>query len=475
MLEPDAFGTADGRYIEQLMRRTAAPVASRWLSIALRRMLVQPLATPANVNGADFAAERAWLLVRMGESIGARAVVQSVDPDNYTPKLYQIALQAALASGDPAGLCPLVPGAMAASNERGWTLIKAICVGLSGESAASAQLIKRAGNSGFAGGVDLLLAQKLAGQGAGGRQAATIEWASVDHLSIWRFGLATASGETIPDTLFDDMGRQVRYWQVLSPMVDPAGRAGQAEVAAAQGVLSNLALVDLYGAVDADADQSSAPGAVARDLRAAYTGPTVGARMEALRQLWEEPKVPAERYGRLILTARAAARIPADPSVTDVNRLVAAMVSVGMDRTATRWTGKAARGSIGWALLALADPDDARPWAASDIGALDDPGGRKARMFLAGLAGLGKLDGAEAAARSYGVDLAGVNSWTRAIDAAARERRPGEVLVLAAVGMQTPDWSGVPPEALFHIVRALRVVGLGGMARMIAAEAVTRA
>ena len=47
--------------------------------------------------------------------------------------------------------------------------------------------------------------------------------------------------------------------------------------------------------------------------------------------------------------------------------------------------------------------------------------------------------------------------------------------LLAAVGMQARDWGGVPPESLFRIVGALRAVGLGGEARMIAAEAIARA
>jgi len=44
--------------------------------------------------------------------------------------------------------------------------------------------------------------------------------------------------------------------------------------------------------------------------------------------------------------------------------------------------------------------------------------------------------------------------------------RPGEVLVLSAVGLQAQDWRSVSPAALFHIVNALRVVGLGSTARM---------
>ena len=33
-------------------------------------------------------------------------------------------------------------------------------------------------------------------------------------------------------------------------------------------------------------------------------------------------------------------------------------------------------------------------------------------------------------------------------------------MLLAGVGMQTPGWDGVPPDALYHIVAALRAVGL---------------
>ena len=40
--------------------------------------------------------------------------------------------------------------------------------------------------------------------------------------------------------------------------------------------------------------------------------------------------------------------------------------------------------------------------------------------------------------------------------------------------MQTGDWAGVPPAALYRIIGALRAVGLTGEARMIAVEALTR-
>ena len=48
------------------------------------------------------------------------------------------------------------------------------------------------------------------------------------------------------------------------------------------------------------------------------------------------------------------------------------------------------------------------------------------------------------------------------------------VALIAAVGLQSEEWSGVPPYYLYHITRALRRAGLGAEARMIAAEAISR-
>ena len=54
--------------------------------------------------------------------------------------------------------------------------------------------------------------------------------------------------------------------------------------------------------------------------------------------------------------------------------------------------------------------------------------------------------------------------------------RRGALLValLAAFGMQADRWDKMTPLHLYHIVSALRQVGLDAEARMIAAEAVSR-
>ncbi|MCC2976371.1 hypothetical protein LK533_06750 [Sphingomonas sp. PL-96] len=477
----NAFGSADGRMLETLMRRLDAPVASRWLSIALRRALASDVDTPLRVNGPDFAAERAWLLLRMGEAPTARAVVQSVDAENYTPKMYQVALQAALATADPAAVCGIVEPAQRVSNERGWQLARAMCAGLAGEPRQAGTLLDQARKAfrrrAIGADIDLKLAEKVLGAGAQGRRSVTIEWDGVERISAWRWGLANATAVEVPDALLDTAGPQLRYWNALLPMVPPERRAPDAELAAAQGVLSSAALVDLYATIGELDDSPSDLSAVSRDLRESYAAGQVADRMTALRQLWTGGTGARRSYARRVLTARAAAAIPpAADYAGDADALVASMLSAGMDLRALRWRTIAPEGGDAWAMLALADPR-ARQVSEQAVSRYADGDARKGQLLFAGLAGLGRLpeDAAADLAQSLEVPVGAENAWTRAISLAAGRDQPGAVLVLAAAGMQTADWRGVSPQALFHIVAALRAVGLEGEARMIAAEAIARA
>ncbi|WP_245824714.1 hypothetical protein [Sphingomonas azotifigens] len=471
----DAFGKVPAATQITLMRRLDAPVASRWVSIALRRALMSPLDTPAGVDGADYAAERAWLLLRMGEATAARGLVSYVDIDDYTNALDRVAMQVALATGDPAAVCPIVDDAAAAVPDRGWALAQAICAGLAGKPSEADQRLDAAAKGKPRNDIDTLLATKVVGMGADSRRAVTIDWVGVPALSAWRFGMATAAGADIPDNLFATVGPHYRYWQALSPLVAPALRAPAAELAAAAGVLSNAALVDLYAEIDQASDVPDPLQKTARDLRSAYTG-SPGERVQAMRSLWDAAETPRLRYARLVLTAKAAAWVPANKNAAEPDRLIASMLSAGYESAALQWRGVVAPGSEGWALLALVEPAGAIGYADFEryAGAASP---RKAAMLLAGLAGLGRLAPADAqrGAEATKVGLGGVNAWTQAIDRAGAASQPGMVALLAGVGMQSPRWDQVTPEALYHIVAAMRAAGMANYARMIAVEAVTRA
>jgi hypothetical protein len=157
------------------------------------------------------------------------------------------------------------------------------------------------------------------------------------------------------------------------------------------------------------------------------------------------------------------------------------MLSAGYDRQAARWSDVVAGmegegGARAWAMLALASPEPQVEIGTGEIDAFQagdaTANDHATRLLVAALAGLGRIEADVPA--DYGVNLGSANGWTRMLTRAAQSRQKGTVALLAGVGMQTPEWRGVPPEYLFHIVRALSQVGMNYEARMIAAEAIAR-
>ena len=485
-LAPNAFGRAHGVFLSSLMRRLDAPIPSRWASILLRRTILTRVPTPFGVQPVDWVADRAWLLLRMGEADAARLLVQSIDVDQFTPKMFAIAVQTALANADPAGLCPLVEPGRAVSNEPVWPLADAMCAALAGEPSRASALIDQARRSSGASGIDLLLAEKVIGAGENTRRAVIIEWDPVDSINSWRFGLASATGLAIPDRLMDGAGPRVRAWQARAPMLPLEERLVAADHAASLGVFSNASLVDIYSQIADNTDPAELEGSVAERLRIAYVGGDVNARMTAIRRLWDDADTSTKRHARLILTAAAAARIaPAETLAGDAPRLIASMLTAGFDRQAARWSdvvggmdGK--DGDKAWAMLALASPRSLVDLGARRIGRFQDSDDSedhiRTRLLVAALAGLDRLSAGDRydLGREFGIAFGKRNRWIAMIDSAVEKRQPGTVALLAAAGMQTADWRGVPPEYFYHIIRGLRLVGLDYEARMIAAEALSR-
>ncbi len=480
----DAFGSANGRFLSTLMRRMDAPLPSRWMSMLLRRALLSRVPAPTYVHPVDWVAERAWLLLRMGEADAARMLVQSVDVDQFTPKMFAVAVQTALATADPAALCPLVVPGREISDEPVWPLSEAMCASLEGEAGRASALIDQARRRSRARPIDVTLAEKVIGAGLNTRRAVTVQWDDVDELSSWRFGIASATGLEIPEQLMRSAGAHVRAWQARAPMLPVEQRIAAAQTAASLGVFSNASLVELYSLMADSADPSEFNETVGGRLRTAFVARDRNARINALRDLWDDGgDDPVQRHARLILTATAAARIlPSAELEEDAPELIASMLTGGLDARAAGWAAAAdamegADGDLAWALVALASPrggvDTGRlsSFASND----NSQGDIRTKLLVAGLAGLGKIAGsAQEVADDMAVNLNAQNRWTRLIDHAAARGQQGTVVLLAAAGMQTGGWAGVPPHHLYRIVRALREVGLEYEARMIAAEAVAR-
>jgi len=486
---PESFGDADGRFLSTLMRRLDMPIASRWAAITLRRALLSRVPTPSHVLPADWIAERAWLLLRMGEADGARLLVAGVDIDHFNAKLFAVAGQTALANADAAGLCALADGAILRSSDPIWPMARAICASLSGDTAIAGVLMDQARrHMRDSRGIDIQLAEKMMGVNGAGQRSVAIDWTGANQLTGWRFGMASALGVTIPADLTSTVGPQVIAWQARAPMLPASERIDAAMVAARLGVFSNAALVDLYGLAGDEAGDFTRDTPAGR-LRACYIADDDSARVAAMRVLWQGDKdsgAPHDRFAAQILTARAAARIaPSSDFAGDVADLVASMMTAGLDRRAASWARvvgsmSAEKGDAAWAILAVGSERPSVDLSTSRITGFADRMGddnrHKAQMLIAALAGLGRITGADEIkiAGDYGFQFDVQSNWARLLQRAATRRQPGTVALLVAAGMQKGDWRAISPGMFFMMIHSLRAVGLEGEARMIAAEAMSR-
>ncbi|MEQ1688914.1 MAG: hypothetical protein ABL874_10105 [Sphingopyxis sp.] len=474
-LPANAFGNR-GRYLTILMDGVRGPIVSRWGSILLRRAMLSAADTPGTVNGADFAAARAWLLLGQGESTAARMLVQSVDVDKASPRMRSVAMQVYLANADPAGLCPYVPAM--AGPDKTWQLAQAMCASLVGEPGTASAIIERVRRSGQLQAIDVKLAEKIIGAGGNSNRSVTIRWDGVEQLTPWRFGLASATGVAIPDNLWASASPAMRRWALQSAMMEPDRRLIVAGGAAAGGQLSARGYVDLVSFVAATDEPSVTTAELAAAVRGAFVYSQLSDRLAAITDL---TNTGANPYAGKVLMARAAARIgPLDVSDDEAFQLIAAMLAGGLDNNAMAWAPHIAVGSQAWGLLSVGSP---RPLVGVANGKVDDfaddddsEGALRTRFLSAALIGLDRVSRNDAAtlASDYHLALGTSTRWTRAIDLAAERGEPGTVALLVAVGLQGRSWADVPPYHLYHITSALRRVGLGAEARMIAAEALSR-
>ena len=471
----NTFAGSRGRFLASLANRMTAPIGSRWATITLGRALLSESRVPADIIPGDWVAARTWLLVRMGEIEGAKRLVDSVPIDRYSPALYRVAGQAALAAADIYGLCPIAANGRILSKDPLWDLAVGMCAALQGDDISAADIFDRlAEDESRVDPFDVRLGERVATLAGGAGRAAIIDWNEAPPLTPFRYAVATASGVPVPAETLDKLGPARAGWLVRNPGVDAETRVALLQQAAVLGTMSTDEVVSGVAALTAS---DTVADSRAGRLRIAFAGGSVADRRAALRAIIASG-TGDDRYGALIEAAPAAARLPVSPaSADDSADIIAALLTAGDTRTALRWWRIAdnapdAVRARAWALLATgtggikATSGDFADWRkatkASD---------HQAAMLLAALAGLSVADDWDSE-RDELLPATG-NSWTRAIAAAGAGRRTGEVIMLGATGLQG-RWQGVPPLHLYHITAALTRVGRGEEARLIAAEAVTR-
>jgi hypothetical protein len=477
---PAVFNGSRGPYLAGLMRRVRAPIGSRWASITLRRALMSESAAPAQIVAGDWVAARAWMLLRNGEIDGAKALIDPVPVDRYSPLLYKVAGQAALAAADIGGLCPIAVTGQLLSTDPLWPLAIGMCAAVQGDDITSARVFDDLRASDKVDPFDVRLGERVATIAGGAGRASNIDWNEAPRLTPFRYGIATAAGVPVPADRLPALGPAYPGWVVRSPGVPADVRLAAARQATVLGTMSATELASAVSALSTDTTPDSRAG----KLRTAFIGTSTGDRLAAMRDIWassDDGGEGADRYGALLETATAVARLPVTAdSADDAPQIIAALLAAGNSAAARRWWPIAdeAGGRVraeSWALLAAGSggvpvtPSDFNAWRSATSA---DP--RRAGLLMAALAGLGLTNASEWSSLKADLLPRAANSWTRAIDAAGAAGRLGEVTILAATGLQGA-WADVPPLHLYHIVSALSRAGRSDEARLIAAEALTRA
>ncbi|WP_439534546.1 hypothetical protein [Polymorphobacter sp.] len=475
-----AFASADGRFLAGLARRIEAPIASRWAAIALRRALISRAEPPARISAGDWVATRALLLMRMGEIDAAKLLVDRLPVEAYSAATYRVAGQVALAAADLGALCPIARTGRQISQDPMWEMALGICAALEGDDISAAALFDRLQQQrSQVAPFDVRLAERVATMAGGGGRAANVDWAEAPPLTPWRFGVAVASGLVIPAEALAALGPARHGWLIRQPGLAADVRLAALPIAAVQGSASSRELVSGLAALAPDDGTESLPAR----LRAAFAGASTATRLAAMQSIWGA-KVDGfddeqSRYAGLLQTSAAAARMaPSAAAAESSADLIASLLSAGDVRAARRWwpvaqTAAAPVRARAWALLAVAGAVPATPSEFDDWQSATDADDRASARLLAALSGLGAARGAGWSGLASDLLPAADSRWSRAIRAAGAARRPGEVVMLAATGLQG-RWADVPALHVLAITEALVASGHRDEARLFAAEALTR-
>ncbi len=476
-----AFAGSNGRFVAALAGRIERPLASRWATIMASRALLSRTPTPVGVNDGDWVAARAGLMLRLGVLDGARRLIDALPVDRYTPATYQAAAQVSLAAGDLAGLCPIAATGRALSPSPLWDLAWAMCAAMDGDDITAANLIDALRSQrGRVAGFDVRLASRVVVLAGGAGRADGINWEEVPGLTLYRYGVATAAGVTVPADRLAALGPAHAGWAVRNPGLPEATRLALLRPAAAMGALSVAELASGISALSpADASGGFPAGSRAALLRDAFTAGSVAARGAALAAL----RGDGRDFGALLETAGPAAALRPDADLADqADWIIAALLAAGDVRRAQAWWPVAAAADAAvkaraWALLAVAGVQPASLAGFRDFARDAGAPAQGQAMLAAALAGLNPRQDWAAAKQDRVRPLA--NRWTAALAGAARRGAAGEVMVLAATGLQVAGrsanpWADVPPAHVEAIVAALIACGRPREARLLAAEAVMR-
>jgi hypothetical protein len=471
---PNVWRGSRGRPLAALLAAYPSPAASKYTQILLRRVLTTRAAPPVGLGGADFAAERALLLLRLGDVERARALLEPIPVSRYSRRLYYAGGQTFLAAVDFPALCPLALNAVAVSRDPLWPLASAVCMALNGDDAGAAINLDYARDRSNTAEADLQLAERLVSGVTAGASTAPVQqsaWPQGAALTTFRLAAALGAGTPPPAALVARAPVQVQGWMVRAGALPVDQRFGPAHRAAALGLLTADELASHWAA-----RQSAQANTLQGQLGVAYSAPTTAARLGAMQNIWGSAQSPLDRVTFRMVTAPAAAQLPPNGRAAQAPDVIRSLVLAGDWRRATNWwravsaaaaegdgTAKASQAAI-WPVMAALDVQRQvagsaqafETWFDGFEAADGDAKTRAGQVAVAALRGLGLSYAQGSIAGLPGrVDSYDAASGRPAalLQAAVQGGRQGEAALLAALTLY-PSLETVTPGRLEAALRS---------------------
>lgn len=496
-LSRDTWRGTSPQTAQRLLMRREGPVASRWLHTLLRRTLVSGTDAPTGLSAGDFSAAQAYRLLRMGEAVSAKGLIDRTPTSAYTELTYMIATQAQLAAGDLLALCPFAATGRSLFSDPIWPLLDAVCTASSGDGLRAAVELDDLRENAKVIPFDVQLADRVATAVSGGNRGVNVEWPAQIGLTSYRLGMGLAGRVAFAPNQLAQVNDTAKGWLARHPDTPEADRLLASDVAALNGSLTLSDWVGQWSAISTDPAISGRNASRASALRTAFAAARVEDRLTALRSIWADGKTPRQRLSRLLLTSRAAALIPAgNDTQTDQHDLVRALALGGEERAATAWAASVAAGETPhiWPMIAAMDGSRTVPvnddlfqsWLETRP---EDTQEADGTLVGAILAGLGRLDAGNASDVSQIADAVEraeaqkISSLAQPLvrlatspQSIGRQISRGEVVLRAGLALTAGKDGGVNASAqtIRTVLQALRAAGFTTEARLIGAELMVR-
>ncbi|MBT7613779.1 MAG: hypothetical protein HN577_11270, partial [Rhodospirillaceae bacterium] len=470
-----------------------------------RRLLLTAASAPQGEVG-DLLGARIDRLIALGLQNDVPGLIRSAGQQALTPAGHRAGVDALLLDANNDAACQAARDALATSNDDAIALALIFCQRLAGEDSAAELGIAILQDTG--GEVDDRFLELDRGIASG--QPVALE--SLDQATPLLFAMALATGASIPeDALLDAPAPLLRAISRLEALPLET-RLRAAERAVAAGAMSGGELGDLYRLATFNDDQivnalsraDDAAGPVGRALlfQAALQQSLAAARAEAISALLRHAAAEDGQAGFLAVSratgSEIAALVPGAELAWFSGEAAMALLAAGMPEAAARWwplledrarndSVAAAQAAVLWPIYRIAFgeqlPDDGtrmRQWWDASARLAPERVVGQAEMYVALLAAFDDRSAenliVETLATPPAIETPDATvisdaGLLLALEAASREDRLGETVLLALVALGSGGPATADPMVLRAVVDALREVGLGREARLLAMEA----